>query len=268
MEAEYNRLRDIATRAYNQEIGFDKRSVVGISFIADAHIGHYGVNHARLLAETQAVCATRGLYLFCIGDMIENKIVAKLVSARWNNETQPQKEWVVLKHWLTLAAPKLIGTCEGNHDGWLAALTGVDFMRDVVARAAPQSLFAGDDVRFAVNVNGTRHIVRSRHKWRYRSIFNATHGIERTFSFDGNFDVGIGAHYHQGAQVRESTFGGRTILAAVCGSYKEFDEYAIKCGFPTRGQDAIVTIFFRDDGKRIGFSNLPMAIEYANRVCK
>ena len=74
MAADYERVKALSTRAYNQSIRFD-RSVVGIVFVADAHIGHIGVNHKRLFAETQAVVNTPGLYLFCLGDMIENKII-------------------------------------------------------------------------------------------------------------------------------------------------------------------------------------------------
>jgi hypothetical protein len=267
MSGEYDRLRAIQERSRNQCIEF-QQPVVGIAYVADAHIGHFGVNLHRLFDEARLIAETPGLWLFTDGDMVENMILAQLVNARLNVETQPEKEWELLKHYLNLIAPKLIGSVSGNHDDWLTALTGLPFFRETIAHVAPQALYQTNDARFVLDVNGAKFPIRVRHKWRYRTKFNDSYGIEDMCRFDADFVCGVGGHWHSAGLVREFNCRGGQGLAVICGSYKDVDEYSAKIGAPRANRSAAVTVLYFDDGKMLGISDLQLAAETMRRYAR
>lgn len=264
---EYERLRAIKLKSHNQRIAFRQR-VVGIAYVADAHLGHKGVNLKRLLDEARLIVRTPNLWMFTVGDMIENMILAKLVNSRLNIEIEPTKEWELLKYYLVLVAGKLLGNVPGNHLDWLMALTGIPFFQEAVRVISPQALYDTNDIRFTLSVGRAEFPIRLRHKWRYKTKYNDSHGIEDMCRFDSDFVCGVGAHYHSSGLVREFDCKGGQGVAVVCGSYKDIDEYPAKLGMPMPNGSTAVTVLYFDNGKMLGVSDLELAadiLEFYNR---
>jgi hypothetical protein len=167
-----------------------------------------------------------------------------------------------------LAAPKLLACVAGNHDKWTAALSGIDYFREVWAEYAPDVLYDTDDLQVIVNVRGASYEWRLRHKWRGYSQYNPTHGIEKASMFDKGqrFDVGVGAHIHTAGLSRFFNNGGKTGLAVLCGTYKVFDEYAKTGGFPAPNNQQAQAIILDDDGNILSANSLSAAAKYMRRM--
>ncbi len=260
MVAEYDRLADKQRLSHAQSIGFDY-SPVCLVFVADAHLGHPGVNIRRVFSEAKIVVETPGMYLFTAGDMIENMILAKLMNVRFNGEEKPEKEWALLRMYFELVAPKLVGSVSGNHSNWVQTLTGIPYFLETLRQINPQALYDFADVRFVLRIEKALFPVRARHRWRYFSKHNPTHGIEDLCRFDGDFQVGVGAHTHTAGVVRTFNARGKNGMAVLCGSYKDVDEYAVAGGFPKHNTSTAMAVIFYKDGAMIGVDRLEKAAE-------
>lgn len=260
MIAEYDRLKAKQQSAAQNAITFEQ-SPVCLVFVADAHLGNAGVNARRLFDEAKTVIETPGMYLVTAGDMIDNMILPKLMHARFVGEVEPAKEWALLKLYLDYVAPKLVCSVGGNHEAWTNILTGVSFFLETVQRIKPQVLYDNADVRFNLCVGSAAFPIRVRHKWRFTSKYNATHGIEDMSRFDADFMVGVGAHTHASGLVRTFNNHGHAGLAVLCGTYKDLDDYAHVSGFAKPNQSTAIAVIFRDNGTMTGYDNLNEAAE-------
>ena len=83
-----------------------------------------------------------------------------------------------------------------------------------------------------------------RHRWKYGSVFNATHPIEVGWQRgDSDFDVGLGGHTHIGTVERAFWRHRQRRLAVLTGTYKVLDTYGRELGLPApmhRGSGAHV----------------------------
>jgi len=99
--------------------------------------------------------------------------------------------------------------------------------------------------------------MRVRHKWRGSSIYNPSHGIERAFKWDQDFEIGVGGHTHASGVVRSFNAAGSTGWAAMVGSYKRVDEFARRGGFAkANGSAAVALLFDEVSGRAVGFDDL------------
>jgi hypothetical protein len=260
----FNALRDLLNRKRNQSIRFDSFPF-GIAFIADNHIGNDGVDYERMFAEAKVIASTPNLYVVQVGDLVDNFIVSKLLKVRLETHITIPEEWALAKLYLELLGPRLLAVCGGNHDAWTSAMAGVDQLKETLAKVNPKRLYDSDELKFDVECEGRNYPVRVRHKWRYSSILNPTHGIERTFERDQSrpFLLGVGAHTHVSGLVRQFNAGGQTGLAVQCGSYKVHDSYAHQLGAPAPNGSTAIVVVFTEHGI-LGYVNLNMAIEGLN----
>lgn len=239
---------------------------VCLVFLADLHVGDVHVDYERLDEDIETIVGTPGMYVCAIGDMLNNYIVGRLKDLRLGSEFSISEEWVMVKRVLKALAPKLVLSVAGNHDLWTFALTGVDYLEEVHARMNPDILYAKYDNQVSLQVGEERFILRARHKWKGYSQYNPTHGVEWAAKFDHaegrHFDVGIAAHTHVSGLYRQFNNGGRTGHAVVCGSYKFYDEYAVKMGYPEPNEAAAVALIVNDDGSVFGTNNLDAASMY------
>jgi hypothetical protein len=201
------------------------------------------------------------MYAVLCGDLLDNFIVPKLMAARANSRIAIEEEWTLVRKYLKLIAPKLLASVEGNHEKWTWVLGGVNYFADVLREIKPTAIFDTDDVLIDIQVGGAHYPTRIRHHWKYRSIYNLTHGVEQGSRFDGDFLIGVGAHTHASGVIRGFNARGQNGVAVLCGSYKVLDPFAKQCGFPKHNTSTAQTLILFDDGTKIACESIERAAE-------
>ncbi len=253
-------------REVDQYIKFD-HGPVGIAFVADLHCGGKGVNYPRMFEEAEIISKTPGLYLFTVGDLVDNFIIGNLIRERLNSRLAIRDEWALVRRYLRLVSSKLLGAVAGNHEKWHTTLTGVDYFKNELAQINRNCLYDKDDVRAQVRIGGETWPLRVRHQWQGSSIYNSTHGIERAAKWDQDFLIGVGAHDHINGACRSFNIGGEQGMAVKAGTYKVYDDYAKKHGFPKSGPSVAATVIFDDDPPSLtGFTSLEAAARYLRNL--
>lgn len=246
-------------RKRTQTVRID-RSLVGIAWTADWHVGSDGTDYDRLEAELDIIGETPGLWCGFVGDPADNFVVAKLLQLRTQTRATIPDEYFLTGYYLAKIAGKLIAAVGGNHAWWTAALAGLDLFGYRLADIAPGCLYDPDEVAFTLDVGGFKQRVVMRHKWRGSSIYNVTHGQERGQLFAQDFDVAVGAHTHPGGYVRGFNAGGRSGYAVQCGAYKVVDQYARQVGYHHgNGSTSPVLLFDAETRAIVGVESLEMA---------
>lgn len=246
-------------RRATQSISFDSGPIC-FAFAADLHLGDHGTNYPRVFDEADIIAKTPGMFVVTVGDMVNNFVIGKLRQARDESRIAISDEWVLTRRYLNSIAPKWLAAVAGNHDNWTNLLAGIDYFRDVAASIKPNLIYDSDDARIMVKVADVEYPIRIRHQWRGSSIYNPTHGIERAFTADHDFTLGVGAHTHVSGVARSFNASGENGLAVLCGSYKRFDMYAHRLGFPKPNRSTAVAVIFEPYAKTmIGCDNLEAA---------
>lgn len=262
----FNRLRDSMNRQRNQTIRFPNRPI-GISFAADNHIGNEGVDYERMFSEAELIADTENMYAINLGDLADNFIVQKLLSLRMFTGTSIPEEWALVKHYIKILGPSLLAVVGGNHDGWTKAIAGVDQLQGILSNIRPDLLYHSDELLVNIQVGPLSVPARLRHKWRYTSVLNPTHGIERTYERDQakRFLLGVGAHTHVSGLSRQFNAGGETGLAVICGAYKIYDQFATRLGLAEANKSTAVTVIFHPQYGMTGYDNIELAVEKLNQ---
>lgn len=262
---EWQRTEALLDRQKNQVIRFDY-GPVGITFLADQHLGAEGVNYLRCFEEAELITSTPGMYIGLVGDLVDNFIVNKLLWLSLKNRISTSDEAALLKMYLSAVAPRLVCAVSGNHDWWTTMITGIDYFAQSLRDIAPLMLYDQHQLDLQVGVGKARYTGRIRHHWRNYSMYNPTHGIEQAYRVDGApFVWAVGGHTHVSGLSREFNAGGDTGVALILGSYKRYDQYARRLGFPAPNQSTAVTVIFDEFGMR-GESNLQRAVDYFQGV--
>ena len=262
----FNRLRDSMNRQRNQTIRFPNRPIA-IAFAADNHIGNDGVDYERMFSEAELIADTENMYAINLGDLADNFIVQKLLSLRMFTSTTIPEEWALVQHYVRILGPSLLAVIGGNHDGWTKAIAGVDQLQNILAYLRPDLLYHSDELLVNIQVGPLSVPARLRHKWRYNSVLNPTHGIERTYERDQakRFLLGVGAHTHISGLSRQFNAGGQTGLAVICGAYKIYDPFAVRLGLAEANKSTAVTVIFHPQYGMTGYDNLELAAEKMNQ---
>lgn len=249
-------------RRVNQRIEFDHGPVALVE-VADVHMGDMGVDYPRAFEEAELIAQTPGMYAVFAGDIVNQFVIGKLRQARDESSISIPEEWVLVRRYLRILAPKLLVVVGGNHDHWAKLLTGVDYFREVTASIREDVIYDADDVLITVQVGDWEIPTRIRHRWKGSSIYNPTHGLERSVKFDQRFLIGMGAHTHASGLTRSFNVEGRTGIAMLAGSYKRVDGFARRKGFPAPNQSTAVTVVIDDEERSLtGFDNLESAARY------
>lgn len=263
---EWERQKRLEERRDEQYFRFS-HGPVALVFAADLHLGGHGVDYPRLFAEAELIAATPGMFLILVGDVVDNFIIGRLIRLRMGARLTITDEWVLLRRYLRIVAPKVVASVGGNHDYWMTILAGIDYLRDAIAMVSPGAIYDQDDAKVTVDIDGVEWPGRIRHKWRGKSIYNDTHGIERAAKWDQDFLWGVGAHDHASGLARGFNKAGRSGMAVKCGSYKRFDKYARQGGFPKHNNSTAVAIVFDDKTESMtGFENLEMCARFMREL--
>lgn len=264
---EWRKIERLYRRQVLQQIRFTE-SPIALAFIGDLHLGSSGTDYERAFGEAEIIAETPQMYAILCGDLLDNFIAPKLMAARMNSAIGIQDEWVLVRRYLKIIAPKLLASVEGNHERFTFLLAHIDYFKDVLQSIKPTALYDTDDTLIDIQVGEAHFPTRIRHRWRYRSIYNLTHGIEQAHRHDGNFLIGVGAHSHASGVIRGFNARGENGVAILCGSYKVHDPYAKQAGFPKCNTNTAQTIILFDDGTKIACENLQRAAETMRRYVR
>ena len=257
---------ELEQRRRKQVIRFDD-GPVAIVAVGDLHFGADGTDYPRAFREAEIIRDTPGMYAIMAGDAVDNFIMGRLIALNIHGHITVDEGWVLFTRWIEVIHEKLLLVVGGNHDNWTWALAGIDYIREKTAEHAPATIYDKDDARVTIQVGDVRWPGRIRHKWLGKSIYNATHGIERAARFDQDFVWGIGAHDHRCGVARGFKAAGRSCMAVMCGTYKRIDDYARQGGYPMANEStAIATVFDPESGSMTGFESLEFAAEFMGRV--
>jgi len=252
----------------NQTIEIGSNIFCGV-FVADLHFGNRGTDTGRIFYEADIISEMKNTGVFTAGDMMDMFIINKLLKLRMNAPMGIEEELILFRRYITKIAPMWLASVDGNHDLWLNVLTGINFLQKDIADVARNILYDPYDCRVTLVVGDNKREFpgRIRHLWRGYSIYNDTHGIERAALFDGDFIWGVGAHTHASGLTRQFNVHGQTGMAALCGSYKRYDEYARQRGFrKPNDSTAVAIIFDAESGDMIGLNNIETAAKLMDKL--
>ncbi len=265
--AAWRKTEKLVQRQEQQRIAF-RRGPVCIVYAADLHLGSSGVDYPHVFDEAEIVAETPGMYLFLLGDLLDNFIIPKLMHARHRATVTVEEEWTLVRKYLRVVADKLLVSVGGNHEKWTWMLGAIDYFSDVLRQVKPEAIYDQDEVLVAVDVGAAQFSHRLRHLWQGQSIYNCTHGIERAALFDGGFTVGVGAHTHRAGLVRPFNNKGKTAMAVLCGSYKRIDPYPRSKGMSKPNDSTAQSIIFFPNGDMVSVENVERAADLMRRLRK
>lgn len=258
----------LAKTSWVPEIPFSN-GPIAIVFVGDIHLGNSGTDHERAFNDAEIIANTPGMYIWLMGDLVDSFIKASIISARFGAPLTITEEWVLLRRYLRILAPKILGASGSgpHHDGWIRKLTGVDFFKESLKEFAPKALYDSDQVYVKFKIGNYEVPAKLRHKWGGSSIYNATHGIERAAQLDGDFLLGVGGHKHGRGLSREFAVGGRDGLAVQVGSYKRADDYAMEIGVQNDNHAVAIAVLFDEVSQTMtGFRDLELAAYFLQQV--
>lgn len=257
--AHFKKKSDERTLRKHQRVVFTG-GPIGIVFGGDEHFGGT-TDVARIFEEARIVNETPGLYHARMGDFVNQFILGRMRSIRDHSIFSIKDEWVMTQVLLDLIAPKLIAVVGGNHDAWADKASGMDRLSDILPDGI---LYDPNEIEFAVHVGDARRVIKMRHKWRYSSIFNPTHGIEVAAQRSkATWDIAVGAHTHIAALVRPFWAQGKRRLAVLTNTFKKIDDYAEEEGFPESDDSSTCSIvIIEENGEMFGAPSLQWAAQY------
>ena len=236
-------ISDRNRRRKDQHISIKGTEPFAIGYLSDFHIGG-DIDYGALRRDVECICETRRLYAEFHGDGIDNWIMGKLAGLQRGQALAFDAEVQLFAAVLDKLAGKLLWVVAGNHENWTRKLAGVDRVRE--ALKGTRVLYDPYEVVFTLHYGDTQMVVKARHKWKYGSVFNPTHGIEVGWQRGSQaFDIGLGGHTHIGTLCRTFIRHEQMVWAVLTGTYKTNGEYGRELGLPLpHGTGSGAHVFF------------------------
>lgn len=232
-----------------------------LAFLSDLHFGSPFCDYQAAQKDAQIIQSTPNMFAEFHGDGVDNWIVGKLTTEQRGQAVNFDAEWHLFFDWLKMLSGKLVAVVPGNHENWSIKLAGIDRVRE--ALRGTKILYDPNQIVFDLVVGHRSYRVKLRHKWKYNSIFNATHSIEVGWERGGNeFDIGVGGHTHIATLCRPFIRNGEMKYAVLTGTYKMHDSYGESLGYaPSHGKGAGAFVFDHD-GSAVWLEDLERAADY------
>ena len=253
------KVEKIAERRSEQRITIPGDQPFGLAFLSDLHFGNMWTDYRQARKDADLVRDTEGLYAIFTGDGIDNWITGKLMSLQRDQVIPFDHEVRLFKDWLSRLKQSLLVTVSGNHENWTKRLAGFDFVREYLK--GTRALYDRHEVVFTLILGDAQWVVKVRHKWRWGSVFNPTHGIEVGWERTGHFDIGVGGHTHIGTLIRPFLRDGTKRYAVLVGTYKT-GGYGRELGLAKPYGRGAAALIFYPDGRLFATEDLQTAIEF------
>ena len=243
----------------------DETQPIGIVVSGDWHIGNENTNLRELKADIDLIAQTPGLYCFHMGDLIDGYVKPNMPTgsheAMVRVRTQRHLAWDACSR----LAGKVLCTVSGQHDHW--GVQQADFDPIEWVSSDHRVPYLGHGGLLTLKLSGQDYRIHVRHKGRYRSQVNVTHGIKQHWRFVQDADIGCHADLHVPA-IEHVLWKGEHRLAIRPGSYKPTDDF---CDAGDFGLSPAVmpTIILWPDRRRIqAMWTLGEGAEYVSRLRK
>jgi|GEM_PF-6930224 len=266
------RVQDLAQEKHlrkgQQSIDFSHESKpIAIAFLSDMHFGNAGTDYRQARQDAEIIRDTPGLYAGNHGDGQDNWIVGKLQGLQRGQAVPYDGEVALHRAYLELLRDKWLWLVPGNHDLWTKKIAGLEHIQE--ALRGTHVLYDPFQVVVDLRLQGAtiRHIVR--HKYRWGSIFNPTHGQEVSWGRgDIDFDVAIGGHTHTGTVFRPFFAHNKMRVAVQTGTYKKLDSFGDELGFPSPKGSGCGAIIYYPDGRMSPQYDLATAADFLTYLRK
>lgn len=220
----------------------------GLVNMSDIHFGGK-IDIEALEKDIDVILDTPRLYVNLAGDLFDNFIIGKLQSIQKNQPTTHAQELKLVEWLLFKLKDKIVSCVTGNHDTWTYKLVGIDYIKELIK--GWNLLYARDEARFTVKCGDFEQKWIVRHKFKYKSIYNPTHGAEVNWERgDYDYDVAVAGHEHRASLIRPFVRHGKVRHAVCLGTYKIRDEYARENGFPKCVGNSSIFIY-KPDGSML-----------------
>lgn len=207
---------------------------IAIAYTADWHLGSVSVDYPAWEKNIRFLMEQPDLYIAVLGDLIENFVRFRSVSAVLSQVVAPKYQRKMLRDIINQMVDegKLLYATWGNHDWEFSEKNGGESLMDEVYERVPS--FADTGI-VQLNVGKQRYTNLASHLNKFNSQFNRNHGNKQMYRMEFPADVVITGHNHapdfetytsyQDAQELGMGFGGRSIMVKV-GTFKTDDTYS------------------------------------------
>lgn len=256
----------LAERRLHQRIKIPDEALSGgrpiaIALLSDLHLGSSGTDYEAAYNDATIVAATEGFYASFHGDGVDNWIIGKLAGLQRYQAIPFKKELMLFVDWLDILKERFLWVVPGNHDNWTEKLSGIDVVANALRGC--KALYDPNQVIFRLSIGNASHLIKIRHKWRYGSIYNSTHGIEVGYDRgDTQFDIGIGGHTHITTVCRPFWRHDSERWAILTGAYKRLDKFGEELGFPSTKASGGAALVFWPDGRKLFMPDIQTAASY------
>jgi hypothetical protein len=213
-----------------------------ISFLGDEHVDDDGTDLEDLEYWISHLDVENRKYGFSLGDWSNNWL--RFLGFLWGQqEVTDDESFELVKHYVDLAGPHLVGSVGGNHDKWNGGERALQAaLREHGVPHKP------DGLRIGFRQPGAKNPVTigARHNFPGTSIYNAAHGVMRAALFGWRDDVLVGGDKHISGNTRvKDPDNGRLTMCEQVASFKKHDRYADECGFQDKHVTPAVAFVFR-----------------------
>ena len=197
---------------------------IGIAHFGDPHIDDDGTDIAQILAYTDLINNTDGMFAGNLGD-IQNNWVGRLAALYSAQSTTAKESWRLTEYFVSKLS--WIYLVAGNHDVWSGDGDPLEFiMRD--HKGIYERWGARMNLRFP---NGKEVRINARHTFKGNSIWNTAHGVSRAIQTGWRDHILTCGHTHvSGYQVLKDPSSGLVSHGLQVASFKMIDGYADKLG--------------------------------------
>jgi predicted phosphodiesterase/DNA-directed RNA polymerase subunit RPC12/RpoP len=217
-----------------------------ISMMSDIHGGAKS-DYDAIERDIKTVRDTEDMFCVLAGDLTDNFIIGKLANLQKFQSTTFDDEIRFIEWFINTLKSSLIAFVSGNHDNWTKKLSAVDHLKTLMDGVP--CLFDNNQVRFRLEQNGETEQWLVRHKFKYSSIFNPTHGMQVTWERgEQPYDVVLGGHTHIASLCNEFIKHDKKRFAVLLGTYKLRDEYGVELGYAHTHSDTAGSGCFVYDG--------------------
>jgi len=241
-ECERKEAKDTAQTTLIVQRHCDSKLPVGICYWSDWQLGTKGVLMRQLEQDAAAIRDTEGLYVWVMGDLIQNLNQRKHPSSLHNCVIpDPNEQEAMAQYILDIARPKIEGLIDGNHEYNTQQASGFLLGPRWAKDLGVPYLWHGGLV--SCPVGGVEYKLGLRHKFTNESQLNTTN-VQRNMSLlwpDADVIVLGHRHYNDMQQIRKPL---KEQVWLRAGTYQKWDDYGMSIGH-YKGQWGVpLTIFF------------------------